>query len=54
LETTADHDGTKYTHDEDIVLRVKAVIAVVGSKIPLAICDNIFMRISLNSLNSNL
>jgi hypothetical protein len=52
LETTADHDGTKYTHDEDIILCVKGVIAAVGSKIPLAIFDNIFMRLYLNSLNS--
>ncbi len=52
METTADHDGTKYTRDEDMVLRVKGVIAAVGSKIPLAIFDNIFMRIYLNSLNS--
>jgi hypothetical protein len=52
LETTADHDGTKYTRDEDMVLCVKGVIAAVGSKIPLAIFDNIFMRLYLNSLNS--
>ncbi len=47
METTADSDGTKYTRDEDMVLRVKGVIAAVGSKILLAIFDNIFMRIYL-------
>jgi hypothetical protein len=52
LETTADHDGTKYTRDEDMVLCVKGVIAAVGSKIPLATFNNIFMRLYLNSLNS--
>ncbi len=52
METTADHDGTKYTRDEDMVLRVKGVIAAVGSKIPLVIFDNIFTRLYLNSLNS--
>ncbi len=52
METTADHDGTKYTRDEDMVLRVKGVTVTVGSKIPLAIFDNIFMRLYLNSLNS--
>jgi hypothetical protein len=52
LETTADHDRTKYTHYEDMVLRVKGVIAAVGSEISLAIFDNIFMRLYLNSLNS--
>ena len=35
-----------------MVLHVKGVIAAVGSKIPLAIFDNIFMRLYLKSLNS--
>jgi hypothetical protein len=49
---TIDHDGTKYSRGEDMENRVRAVIAAIGSKVPLAIFDNEFMKIYLHGLDS--
>ena len=44
LSSTADRDGTKYTREEDMVNRVMAVIAIVGSNMPLSIFDNAMLQ----------
>jgi hypothetical protein len=45
ISSTKDHDGTKYTRDEDMFLRVLAVLAAIGCKSPLSIFDNKFMML---------
>lgn len=52
ISSTADHDGTRYTRDEDMVYRVLAVLAAIGSKTPLSIFDNRFMKNYTSALNS--
>ena len=49
--STSDHDGTKNTKAEDMPLRVRAVMAAVGSKVPLSIFDNQILRQYLYALN---
>lgn len=50
--STADHDGTKYTREEDMENRVYAVLAAVATKTPFNIFDNNHMKMYLQSLNS--
>jgi hypothetical protein len=52
ISSTKDHDGTKYTRDEDMFLRVLAVLAAIGCKSPLSIFDNKFMKMYTTALNS--
>lgn len=51
MYSTSDHDGTKNTKAEDMPLRVRAVMAAVGSKVPLSIFDNQILRQYLSALN---
>jgi hypothetical protein len=44
LVSTADGDGTKYAKAEDMTNRVVAVMAAVGSNIPLSIFDNVMFK----------
>ncbi len=37
--STADHDGTKFTREEDMENRVLAVLAAIANKTPLSIFD---------------
>lgn len=51
ITSTSDHDGTRNTRDEDMELRVLAVLAAIGCKSPLSIFDNIFMQRYIHALN---
>ena len=44
-------DDAAYAREVDMVFRVYAVLAAVGSKQPLSIFDNVFMRSYINKLN---
>ncbi len=52
LVSTADGDGTKYARAEDMTNRVVAVMAAVGSNIPLSIFDNVMFKNYLRCLDS--
>jgi hypothetical protein len=52
LVSTADADGTKYARGEDMTNRVVAVMAAVGSNIPLSIFDNVMFKNYLRRLDS--
>jgi hypothetical protein len=49
--STKDHDGTRYTREEDMSYRVLAVLAAIGCKSPLSIFDNKFMKRYISALN---
>ena len=48
----ADGYGAKFTREEDMFLRVLAVRAAVGGKVPLSLFDNDFFKIYLRHLNA--
>ena len=50
--STADHDGTKLTREDDMENRVLAVLAVIATKTPLSIFDNLHMKRYTQRLNS--
>jgi hypothetical protein len=50
--STADHDGTKFTREEDTENRVLAVLAAIATKTPLSIFDNLHMKRYTHRLNS--
>ncbi len=50
--STADHDGTKFTREEDMKNRVLAVLAAIATKTPLSIFDNLHMKRYTQCLNS--
>jgi hypothetical protein len=50
--STADHDGTKFTREEDMENRVLAVLAAIAIKTPLSIFDNLHMKRYTKCLNS--
>jgi hypothetical protein len=52
LGSTADADGAKYTREKDITNRVMAVMAAVGSNMPLSIFDNVVFKNYLRHLDS--
>ncbi len=52
LASTPNHNGTKYTWEKDMVKRVMAVMAIVGSNMPLSIFDNKMFQNYLQFLNS--
>jgi hypothetical protein len=52
LGSTADVDGAKYTQEEDMTNRVMAVMAAVGSNVPLSIFDNVMFKNYLQHLDS--
>ena len=52
LASTPDCDATKYTQEEDMTNRVMAVMAIIGSNMPLSIFDNAMLQNYLRSLNS--
>ena len=52
LVSTADGDGAKYKREEDMTNRVVAVMAAVGSNIPLSIFDNVMFKNYLRRLDS--
>ncbi len=50
--STADHDGTKFTREEDMENHVLAVLAAIATKTPLRIFDNLHMKRYIQRLNS--
>ena len=42
--STADHDGTKFTREENTENHVLAVLAAIATKTPLSIFDNLHMK----------
>jgi hypothetical protein len=44
LASTPDCDATKYTQEEDMTNRVMAVMAIIGSNMPLSIFDNAMLQ----------
>lgn len=45
-------DGAKYSREEDMINRVLAVMAAVGSNVPLSIFDNAMFKTYLHALDS--
>ncbi len=52
LVSTADGDGTKYARAEDMTNCLVAVMAAVGSNIPLSIFDNVMFKNYIRRLDS--
>jgi hypothetical protein len=52
LGSTAGADGAKYTQEEDMTNHVMAVMAAVGSNVPLSIFDNVMFKNYLRRLDS--
>ncbi len=50
--STADHDGTKFTREEDMENHVLPVLAAIATKTPLSIFDNLHMKRYTQRLNS--
>ena len=50
-EINSDGAGQKNTREEDMINCVMAVLAAVGSKVPLSIFDNYYIKLYLRQLN---
>jgi hypothetical protein len=50
--STADHDGTKFTREEDTENRVLSVLGAIATKTSLSIFDNLHMKRYTQRLNS--